>query len=250
MVASNGHSTNNLMVQLSCPVLGSVRNPNNSSSGFSIPVVHETVDGGFVAVGHSSSITPNIIGLLRVNASGDLLWIRHYLLDSVSTLHPLTDVCETSDGGFLMVGSSGSIYVHVRIPFIIKIDADGIVEATHRHPSWADSQLTAVIATHDGNYMVAGYDFKYFNGRNSAFLIKVGPAGALLWNAPMKISDPVYSLILPRNLQQLDDDSYILAGNTWLDYRNELFMMKISEQPAGVEQREALPVEMDLSDAW
>lgn len=88
--------------------------------------VEITIDGGLILSGTTSStgpLQPNM-WLMRTNAAGDSLWSQAYGGDNHD--HGYSG-CETSDGGFILAGHSGSFGFYNEEGYIVKTDANGAI---------------------------------------------------------------------------------------------------------------------------
>ncbi len=102
----------------------------SKSYGGSFPddfhTVDTTADGGFVACGTTSStglLLPNM-WMMRTNANGDSLWSRAYGGDNHD--HGYSGQ-QTSDGGYIIAGHTGSFGFWNEESYVVKTDANGDV---------------------------------------------------------------------------------------------------------------------------
>jgi len=87
--------------------------------------VHQTTDRGYIVVGVTSSFGNNYqVYLIKTNASGDTLWTRTY---GGAAYDEGRTVQQTSDGGYIIAGSTASFGPGSYDVYLIKTDANGNV---------------------------------------------------------------------------------------------------------------------------
>jgi len=155
----------------------------------------KTSDGGFIIAGYTfkeySGIGEYDILLIKIDSGGTVQWAKTY--GGLSGYEYAHAVSETSDGGFIIVGT-----------YIIKTDANGNIQ-------WAKygGDLYSVQQTNDGGYIIAGYT-SFFGPDEDILLIKMDASGNVQWAKTYGGTgyDEAYAV------QQTSDDGYIFAGLT------------------------------------
>lgn len=134
------------------------------------------VADGYIVAGITDVNGDNDFMLLKVNSSGTEQW--HYIYGDAGIDDDAEEVIRTLDGGFLTIGSSGSVSVDWDI-FLVKTDADGILNWTRRpgSPSY-DECGNGVVETGDG-YMLGGSTNE--TGDFNMLLMKVDGSGNEIW---------------------------------------------------------------------
>lgn len=170
--------------------------------------VIRTSDGGYAAAGSllGNGTLFSAPYLARFNASGDTLWTRMY---GGSTSASQSDVAngiqQTSDGGYILVGSSSQ-----KIS-IIKTNAAGDTLWTKQLTLLTDlagSAATSVQLVSDGGYIVVGWAQAPFI-RNIQ-LIKLDANGATQW---VKSFGGLNEFSFSGTVQQTIDGGYIISGD-------------------------------------
>jgi len=119
-------------------------------------------------------------------------------------------VQQTSDGGYIVAGYSGSFPVFGI--YLLKTNASGDTLWTRTYGGLSWDQGNSVQQTSDGGYIVAGYthSFGHANGWADVWLIKTNASGDTLWTRTYggTNGDQGYSV------QQTSDGGYIIAGWT------------------------------------
>jgi hypothetical protein len=117
-------------------------------------------------------------------------------------------VVQTSDGGYALAGSSGS--VGARDAWLVKTDAAGNQVWNHTYRGAGDDEVQSVNQTKDGGYVLAGWTNSWGEGNFDFWLVKTDEFGNHLWNKTYggSNSDKAYCVV------QTSDDGYALAGTT------------------------------------
>jgi hypothetical protein len=114
--------------------------------------------------------------LTMVTSDGAVLWNKSYPTLYYGRFFLLT---ESTDGGYLAVGSLVPPPVPTALVLLVKIDANGNMQWSKNLSSWAS--VTAVESVADGFFLCGTYQ----NGGTSAFegwVIKVDQTGELVWH--------------------------------------------------------------------
>jgi hypothetical protein len=130
--------------------------------------VTETTDGGYVAVGYSQSSNGDLSSnnggydaiIAKFDANGNKVWFKNY---GGSSDDYFWSVTETTDGGFVAVGSSQSS--NGDLPgnkggmdaIIAKFDAEGNNLWFKNYGGSKDDCFDSVTETTDGGYVAVGY---------------------------------------------------------------------------------------------
>jgi hypothetical protein len=133
--------------------------------------VQETSDGGYIIVGETSSIGSGSydIYLLKTDADGDTVWTRTY--GGTGEEHGKS-VDQTSDGGYIIAGFTGSFGVGGDV-YLIRTDADGDVVWKQTYGGEFGDGGESVQETAAGKYVVAGVTTSFGAGHNDVYLIRV-----------------------------------------------------------------------------
>ena len=153
--------------------------------------VQQTADGGYILAGYSNST--NISGtinhgdydfyVVKLNNNGDVQWQALYGGSGLDKAHGIT---QTSDGGYIVVGSSQSQDIpgtanHGGSDFyVLKLSSSGAVQWQGLYGGSSDDCGMALQVTQDGGYAIAGYtssSLLAYDGR----LIKLNSLGTMTW---------------------------------------------------------------------
>ncbi len=169
--------------------------------------VQPTADGGYVMAGWGDSYGNAVQAyLIKTNSRGDTLWFRTYggvdLDDAIS-------VQQTSDGGYIFVGSTHSYGAGHWDVYLVKTDFTGVPEWTRVYGGVADDRGTWVEQTTDGGYIVSGYT-ESFAPYRGVYLIKTDSQGDTLWTRALDASGCYFAV--GKHVQQTLDGGYIVTG--------------------------------------
>jgi hypothetical protein len=178
--------------------------------------VQETSDGGYIIVGSTRSFgNLSQVWLIKTDTSGDTIWTKTF--GGVSTDHGHS-VQQTTDGGYIIVGSTGSLIpnnnAYLSDGFIIKTDVNG--DTTWTRTFGAHNNLSEYATfgqeTSDGGYIITVVSQNFFSQvkRSNILLIKTNINGDTLWTRTF--GDSTFNL-MGNSVQETLDNGYILIGN-------------------------------------
>ncbi|NQY28318.1 MAG: hypothetical protein HRT69_02495 [Flavobacteriaceae bacterium] len=156
---------------------------------------------------------------VKLDASGNTQWTKYYGGNLSEIPY---DAIQTSDGGFIIVGSSDSIDVDISDNkglddfWIVKIDASGTLVWEKSFGGSGIDEAHSIVASNDGNYMIAGEtrsndgDVSQNSGSADVWLIKIDGSGNLLWEKTYGGS----SFDVGRSIKKTQDGGYLLAGSS------------------------------------
>ena len=159
----------------------------------------ETSDGGFIAIGHSSSndslVSANYgmedVWVVKLSSTGELEWSQNY---GGSGREFGYDIVESIEGGYLLTFSSSSTDIDILNNYgrsdiiLMKINGVGEIEWTKNYGGSDSEQPAKIIQDPGGNgYIVGGwtysddFDVSQNLGENDAWIFMVDRAGEILW---------------------------------------------------------------------
>jgi len=180
----------------------------------------QTTDGGYVIAGATNSFGAGSFDfyLIRTDVNGDSLWVKTYGGSSDDIAYT---VCETTDGGFMITGTTESFGAGNRDILVIKTDANGDTLLTTTFGGIMDDFSNIIFMTNDGGYMIAGTTYNFGAGIDM-YLIKIDANGDSLWTKTFGcgISDKGYSAL------QTMDGGYVIAGSSFNGASNDCYLIK------------------------
>ncbi len=141
--------------------------------------VYQTADSGYVVAG----LAINLDGiqdsyLVKTDASGNVEWEQRYNTDSKDNLF---SVQQTTDGGYIMAGTTESNEMDIHDVYVIKADALGNMEWNQTFGGSGYDYGRFVYQTTDGGYIVAGTTDSYGAGLRDFYLVKSDATGNIQW---------------------------------------------------------------------
>ena len=136
--------------------------------------VKPTQEGGYVFTGQSSSFgNGEQVYLVKTNGQGDTLWTRTY---GGANSERGNCVCQTSDGGYIVAGSTVSFGNSNQV-YLIKTNGQGDTIWTRIYGGLDQDVGYSVQQTQDGGFIVAGYTRSFGAGGYDVYLIKTDANG-------------------------------------------------------------------------
>ncbi len=181
--------------------------------------VAEADDGGFL-LGGTIFTDHTALLLIRTDSNGDTLWTKVFdYLHGEYRFNAAEAVEQTSDGGFIIAGSTQSQGWMID-GYLIKIDAVGDTVWTRNNPLGGWAGFHDVEQTSDGGYVVTTSKYDDMTWHDDAMLIKYDADGNELWS--QTYGSPDFNE-WSNYVCQTGDGGFALAGGgmndvTWTDY--------------------------------
>ncbi len=173
--------------------------------------VQQTSNGGYILAGSTSSYGAGNedFWLVKTDSDGNKEWDKTFGgggRDSASSVQ------QTSDGGYILAGSTGSYGAGNYDFWIVKTDSNGIKEWDNNFGGTDYDGAYAVQKTSDGGYILAGYAESYGAGNGDVHIVKTDSNGNKEWNKTFG----GHSWGSASSVQQTSDGGFIIAGYTRL----------------------------------
>jgi hypothetical protein len=178
--------------------------------------VQQTSDGGYIVAGETWSLGAGSadLFLIKTDANGNIIWAKTY---GGTHYDVASSVQQTSDGGYIVVGTTRSFGAGSYDIFLIKTDANGNIIWAKTYGGTDRDGASSVQQTSDGGYIVAGETYSFGAGYSDAFLIKTDANGNIIWAKTYGGTYGDYAC----SVQQTSDGEYIVAGY------GDIFLIKI-----------------------
>ena len=186
--------------------------------------VRQTADSGYIVCGYSESNDGDVSGnhgsfdywVVKLSSSGNIQWQRSYggSLDEYAN-----SIRQTSDGGYIIVGTGGSTDGDVtgsvyRGYWVVKISPLGDIQWQKSFGGNLGGTANSVAQTIDSGYILAGVtesnigDAADNHGLQDSWIVKLSSAGNVQWKRCYGGSgnDEAHSII------QTIDGGYLFAG--------------------------------------
>jgi nicotinamide riboside kinase len=173
--------------------------------------VQQTSDGGYIVAGSTRSFGAgrDDIILIKTDANGNRIWAKTYGGTEDDRAYA---VQQTSDGGYIVAGSTRSFGAGRHDIILVKTDANGNRIWAKTYGGTEDDRAYAVQQTSDGGYIVAGSTRSFSGGRDDIILIKTDANGNIIWAKTYEGTDD--DMDRAYAVQQTSDGGYIVAGST------------------------------------
>jgi hypothetical protein len=173
--------------------------------------VKQTSDGGYITVARTKSFVDTNrwdVLLIKTYPNGNLQWARVYSNPSLDD-EP-SDVIETSDGGYLVVGGAQSRSSSTQNEILVmKINSSGDLQWVRWFGDTIYSDHAySVKRTSDGGYIVAGRTGSYGSGNADIFLMKLDGSGNVVWAKAYGSSGPDFGY----DVQITSDGGFVVVG--------------------------------------
>jgi uncharacterized delta-60 repeat protein len=141
-------------------------------SGYDVcEAVQQTSDGGYILAGCTESfgVGSYDIWLVKTNANGDSLWSRTFGGNDYDWCY---SVQQTSDGGYILAGYTGSFGAGLSDSWLVKTDANGDSLWSRTFGGSDVDHCFSVHQTPDGGYILAGQTTSFGAGNRDFWLVK------------------------------------------------------------------------------
>ena len=171
--------------------------------------VKQTNDGGYIIAGTTHSFGPgnSNIWLIKTDSLGDSTWSKIYGGNSTDFAY---QVCQTNDGGYIVVGNTYSFGAGEYDIWLLKTDSNGDTTWTKTFGGDSIEYGFAVQPALPGGYIIAGYTRSYGSGGSDVWLIRTNSTGSINWDRTFGGVENDEG----RSVYQTSDLGYIISGNT------------------------------------
>jgi|UniRef100_A0A7C6EJB4 hypothetical protein len=176
--------------------------------------ITQTSDGGYIIAGCSGLDTEFDLYLVKVNSDGDTLWTKKYGGSGQEIGYSVIE----SGGGYIVAGYTNSYGPNPSNYYLLKIALNGDTIWTRVYNGGGDEHAHSVQETYDGGYIIAGYTELPNVYQQDFYLVKTDAYGNTIWT---KVYPKAYHSDVPYQIQQTNDNGYIIVGYTHYWYFGE-----------------------------
>jgi len=192
---------------------------SSADEGYS---VQQTSDGGYIITGYTLSYGAGgyDVYLIKTDSSGTLDWNQEFGSSSFTDFG--YSVQQTSDGGYIIAGSTNSYGAGGFDIYLIKTDSSGTLDWNYTFGGSGSEHAASVQQTTDGGYIFTGFTTTYGAGGTDIWVLKTDDSGVLDWNQTFgtAITDQ------GRSVQQTSDGGYIITGNAYDVAGSDIWLIK------------------------
>jgi|GEM_PF-3428976 len=174
-----------------------------------------TTDGGYIVIGSTDSFGAgkSDVWVLRLNDTGEIQWQKAY---GGAEEEAGSSVRETSDGGYILCGTTSSFGSGGEDIWVLKLNEDGTIKWQRALGGTGDEQCIAIVKREEKvgeekkeRYLVAGNSNSFGYGAADAWVLDLDDRGNILWQR-------AYGTSLGnercRSIVRTSDEGYVLAG--------------------------------------
>jgi hypothetical protein len=188
----------------------------------------QSSDGGYAVAGWTKSFGAGFADfyVVKLDSSGNVQWTK--TIGGIDIDVP-TSIIQSSDGGYVVAGYTGSFGAGGFDIYVVKLDSSGNVQWTKTigggSSFFAFDYASSIIQSSDGGYVVAGWTYSFGAGGSDMYVVKLDSSGNVQWTKTIGGSDgdKAYSII------QSSDGGYVVAGYTYsfgADY-SDIYVVKL-----------------------
>jgi hypothetical protein len=171
--------------------------------------VRQTSDGGYIMAGINdpAGTDSGNVYVIKTDAAGTVTWPRTF---GGSYYDAGTCVRQTTDGGYIVAGATGTSFIDLANAYLLKLNSSGNQVWSHNYGGLGADFASAVEQTSDGGYILAGFTAPFLSLIGDVYLIKTNSAGTQTWSRTFGGD----SLDIALSVCLTSDGGYILAGVT------------------------------------
>ncbi|MBD3278100.1 MAG: hypothetical protein GF388_07360, partial [Candidatus Aegiribacteria sp.] len=169
----------------------------------------QSAEGDLYAAGYTYSSSEGWSDLLalKADADGNILWTESF---GGPGWEYGNDVCISTDGCVLAVGSSTSYGDGLQDMYMVKLDAQGNLLWSRTYGTASFDEAASVISCSDGSIVLCGTTFTSPDGESDIIVVKTDSDGNVIWQKMFGGTGPETG----DRIVQTADGNYLIAGST------------------------------------
>lgn len=177
--------------------------------------VKQTVDGGFIMVGHADTLTGQSGHMLltKTDINGDFIWSKVYGGRQANYEEgAFRSVQVAQNGDYVMLGmnlqTSYEMYLHD--VYVVRTNNNGDTVWAKQFGGSNDDIGMCINSTVDNGFIITGASMSFGNGAYDVYLLKIDSNGNVVWNKTIGgLDDDWGNYVSPTS-----DNGYIISGST------------------------------------
>lgn len=144
--------------------------------------VQHTQDGGYAVAGVTGSFGAGSgdAWIIKLHPDGAVAWQKTY---GGTEWDEANSIRQTSDGGYIVAGSTWSFGAGGADLWVLKLDSGGNVQWQKTYGEIDSDYASSIQQTWDGGYIVAGDTSSFGAGKTDVWVLKLNPEGTVAWEA-------------------------------------------------------------------
>jgi uncharacterized delta-60 repeat protein len=190
--------------------------------------VGQTSDGGFIVAGYTDAFGAGggDFWVLRLRSNGSVIWQRTYGGTGYDGAY---GVQETSDGGFIVAGTTTSFGVGGYDFWVLKLNSTGGVAWQKTYGGSGNDYASSVQETSDGGFIVVGRTNSFGVGGYDFWVLKLDSTGSVSWQNAYGGSGNDYAY----SVEQTFDGGYAIAGSESFAGNGSVYVWIVKLDPSG-----------------
>ncbi|MBL0339697.1 MAG: T9SS type A sorting domain-containing protein [Bacteroidetes bacterium] len=180
--------------------------------------VQQTSDDGYILSGQIDSYGAGAgdFYLLKTDNAGNVMWSKAY--GEIGEEAAVT-VKQTTDGGFVLAGSSETTGTLGKDMCLIKTDSIGTLQWSKLYGGSLIDECYEVIQADDGGYVMCGKSFSFSTaGDYDVYVVKTNSQGVVMWSRTYGASGSSSSNEIGYSIQQSTDGGYVMVGESMFGF--------------------------------
>ena len=173
--------------------------------------IQQTSDGGYIIAGYTNFFKEDEsdydVYMIKTDSDGNMLWEKTF---GGSNYDEGNSIQQSSDGGYIIAGTTESFGAGGRDAYLIKTDPNGNTLWEKTFGGSNGDGAYSVQQTSDGGYIISGWTYSHEAGSRDTYLIKTDSYGNMLWEKTFGFIGNYIDISY--SVQQTFDDGYIITG--------------------------------------
>ncbi|MCK4788571.1 MAG: hypothetical protein KAV87_32820, partial [Desulfobacteraceae bacterium] len=169
--------------------------------------IEQTSDGGYIVAAKTSSFgdLSEDAWILKLSSTGSIEWQQIY---GGSGDDWASDIHQTNDGGYIVVGSTYSFGAGDCDGWILKLSSTGNTEWQRTYGGYDYDYTWSIRQTSDRGYIAAGHTYSFGFGQDDAWVFKLTSTGDVEWERTYGEADHDWA----RDARETAEGGYVVSG--------------------------------------